>query len=132
MPNVPVRLLTNRRTDAQPGARRAIADFERVERERIHLSTAARVLNYEREAAEREHLATLPKAKPEDDMDWLLGPDEWHPMPVRERDRTVNITHFSPCGNPCIWCSGLGVRVVSCKENPEFCPGKMLPKRVRQ
>lgn len=67
----------------KPGARRAIADFERAERERIHLSTAARVLNFEREAAERERKEMQPRAKLEDNMDWLLGPDEWHPFPVR-------------------------------------------------
>lgn len=65
----------------QPAARTAIEEYERIERERIHLSTAARVLNYDAEAQERKRKAAIAVANEEpEDARRLVH--TWHPFPV--------------------------------------------------
>lgn len=64
----------------KPAARTAIEEYERIERERIHLSTAARVLNYEAEGAERKRKSQLARAR-EEPSENRHNIHAWHPLP---------------------------------------------------
>lgn len=69
------------RSFSKPAARTAIEEYERIERERIHLSTAARVLNYEAEGAERKRKSQLARAR-EEPSENRHNIHAWHPLPV--------------------------------------------------